>query len=88
MQPGTPDQESREDCATRRVLEPLATKWTSMVLQTHHARHGGVARTGVLQCTAVNLLVPRSSSRRAWPRDVDEAGDGLSFAQVAWGGGL
>jgi DNA-binding HxlR family transcriptional regulator len=49
MQPGTPDAEWREDCAPRRVLELFATKWTSMVLHTLHARHGGVARTGVLQ---------------------------------------
>jgi len=49
MQPGTPDAEWREDCAPRRVLELFATKWTSMVLHTLHARHGGVARTGALQ---------------------------------------
>jgi DNA-binding HxlR family transcriptional regulator len=49
MQPGTPDAEWREDCAPRRVLELFATKWTSMVLHTLHARHGGAARTGVLQ---------------------------------------
>ena len=49
MQPGTPDQEWREDCGPRRVLELFATKWTSMVLHTLHARHAGVARTGVLQ---------------------------------------
>jgi DNA-binding HxlR family transcriptional regulator len=49
MRPGTPDEEWREDCAPRRVLELFATKWTSMVLHTLHARHGGVARTGVLQ---------------------------------------
>ena len=48
MQPGTPDEEWREDCAPRRVLELFATKWTSMVLHTLHARHDGVARTGVL----------------------------------------
>jgi DNA-binding HxlR family transcriptional regulator len=48
MQPGTPDAEWREDCAPRRVLELFATKWTSMVLHTLHARHGGAARTGVL----------------------------------------
>jgi DNA-binding HxlR family transcriptional regulator len=48
MQPGTHDDEWREDCAPRRVLELFATKWTSMVLHTLHARHGGVARTGVL----------------------------------------
>ena len=49
MQPGTPDEEWRENCAPRRVLELFATKWTSMVLHTLHARHDGVARTGVLQ---------------------------------------
>jgi DNA-binding HxlR family transcriptional regulator len=49
MRPGTPDEEWREDCAPRRVLELFATKWTSMVLHTLHARHNGVARTGVLQ---------------------------------------
>ncbi|MEH3104666.1 MAG: helix-turn-helix domain-containing protein [Sphingomonas phyllosphaerae] len=49
MQPGSRDHEWREDCAPRRVLELFATKWTSMVLHTLHARHGGAARTGVLQ---------------------------------------
>lgn len=49
MQPGTPDAEWREDCAPRRVLELFATKWTSMVLHTLHARHDGAARSGVLQ---------------------------------------
>ncbi len=48
MQPGTPEEEWREDCAPRRVLELFATKWTSMILHTLHARHGGTARTGVL----------------------------------------
>ncbi|OLU27009.1 helix-turn-helix domain-containing protein [Pseudomonas sp. PA27(2017)] len=48
MQPGTPDEQWREDCAPRRVLELFATKWTSMILHTLHARHGGIARTGVL----------------------------------------
>lgn len=48
MHPGTPDEEWREDCAPRRVLELFATKWTSMVLHTLHVRHGGAARTGVL----------------------------------------
>lgn len=48
MRPGTPDEEWREDCAPRRVLELFATKWTSMVLHTLHARHGGAARSGVL----------------------------------------
>lgn len=48
MEPGTPDSDWREDCAPRRVLELFATKWTSMILHTLHARHEGVARTGVL----------------------------------------
>jgi DNA-binding HxlR family transcriptional regulator len=48
MQPGTPDNEWREDCAPRRVMELFTTKWTSMILHTLHARHDGVARTGVL----------------------------------------
>ena len=48
MRPGTADEEWREDCAPRRVLELFATKWTSMVLHTLHARHAGAARTGVL----------------------------------------
>ncbi|WP_347302970.1 helix-turn-helix domain-containing protein [Croceibacterium sp. TMG7-5b_MA50] len=48
MRPGTPDDEWREDCAPRRVLELFATKWTSMVLHTLHARHAGAARTGAL----------------------------------------
>lgn len=48
MNPGTADEEWREDCAPRRVLELFATKWTSMVLHTLHARHDGAARTGTL----------------------------------------
>jgi DNA-binding HxlR family transcriptional regulator len=48
MHPGTPEEHWLEDCAPRRVLELFATKWTSMILHTLHARHGGVARTGVL----------------------------------------
>ena len=48
MQPGSSDDEWREDCAPRRVLDLFGSKWTSMVLHTLHARHGGVARTGVL----------------------------------------
>ena len=48
MQPGSGDDEWREDCAPRRVLELFATKWTSMILHTLHARHDGAARTGVL----------------------------------------
>lgn len=49
MRLGTPEAEWREDCAPRRVLELFATKWTSMVLHTLHAKLGGQARTGVLQ---------------------------------------
>lgn len=45
---GSPEEDWREDCAPRRVLELFATKWTSMVLHVLHARHGGSARAGVL----------------------------------------
>lgn len=48
MQSGSPEETWREDCAPRRMLELFATKWTSMILHTLHARHGGIARTGVL----------------------------------------
>ncbi len=48
MKPGSSDEEWREDCAPRRILVLFATKWTSMILHTLHARHAGVARTGVL----------------------------------------
>jgi len=48
MQPGSPDDSWREDCAPRRVLDLFVTKWTSMILHTLHARHDGAARTGVL----------------------------------------
>ena len=56
MQPGTPDEQWREDCAPRRVLELFATKWTSMILHTLHARHGGTARTGVLHRSQPHAL--------------------------------
>ncbi|MBL6078709.1 helix-turn-helix transcriptional regulator [Belnapia sp. T18] len=49
MQPGSTEEEWREDCAPRRVLDLFTTKWTSMVLHVLHARHGGAARTDVLQ---------------------------------------
>ncbi|MCB8880007.1 helix-turn-helix transcriptional regulator [Acidisoma cellulosilytica] len=42
------DDDWREDCAPRRVLEIFASKWTSMILHALEARHGGTARTGVL----------------------------------------
>ena len=48
MQSGSDEGEWREDCAPRRVLALFATKWTSMILHTLHARHAGQARTGVL----------------------------------------
>jgi DNA-binding HxlR family transcriptional regulator len=48
MQPGSPDDSWREDCAPRRVMELFVTKWTSMILHTLHARHDGAARAGVL----------------------------------------
>ena len=48
MDAGSDETEWREDCAPRRVLEIFSTKWTSMVLHTLAARHGGRARTGVL----------------------------------------
>jgi DNA-binding HxlR family transcriptional regulator len=48
MQAGSDDNDWREDCAPRRVMELFATKWTSMILHTLHARHAGAARSGVL----------------------------------------
>lgn len=42
------DDEWREDCAPRRVLDIFATKWTSMILHVLDARLDGCARTGVL----------------------------------------
>ncbi len=48
MQPGSDEEQWREDCAPRRVLELFSTKWTSMILHTLHARHDGIARSGVL----------------------------------------
>ncbi|MDP9094951.1 MAG: helix-turn-helix transcriptional regulator [Pseudomonadota bacterium] len=49
MEGGSEEGDWREDCAPRRVLTLFATKWTSMILHTLHARHEGQARTGVLQ---------------------------------------
>lgn len=42
------DDDWREDCAPRRILELFATKWTSMILHVLHARLQGAARAGVL----------------------------------------
>jgi DNA-binding HxlR family transcriptional regulator len=47
MAQGTPEDEWREDCAPRRVLELFSTKWTSMILHALHALHGGRCRAGV-----------------------------------------
>jgi DNA-binding HxlR family transcriptional regulator len=49
MQAGSNEEQWLEDCAPRRVLEIFSTKWTSMVLHCLHARHGGRARSGVLE---------------------------------------
>jgi DNA-binding HxlR family transcriptional regulator len=48
MQPGSNEEEWREDCAPRRVLAIFSTKWTSMVLHAIHVRHGDAARPGAL----------------------------------------
>ncbi|CAM3195032.1 helix-turn-helix domain-containing protein [Paracoccus nototheniae] len=42
------EDEWREDCAPRRVMELFSTKWTSMILHVLQVRHDGAARTGVL----------------------------------------
>lgn len=42
------DEDWREDCAPRRVLELSATKWTSMIVHVLDTRLEGMARTGVL----------------------------------------
>jgi DNA-binding HxlR family transcriptional regulator len=49
MRIGSPEDEWREDCAPRRVLEIFDTKWMSMILHVLHARFEGCARTGILQ---------------------------------------
>jgi DNA-binding HxlR family transcriptional regulator len=48
MEKAAPDEDWTEDCAPRRVLELFGTKWTSMVLHTLHARHGGSCRSSAL----------------------------------------
>ncbi|MCF7752183.1 helix-turn-helix transcriptional regulator [Bacillus subtilis subsp. subtilis] len=48
MKTGSAEQEWREDCAPRRVLELFSTKWTSMVLHTLAVRHHGAARSNAL----------------------------------------
>lgn len=49
------DDEWREDCAPRRVLEIFSTKWTSMILHVLHSRHDGAARTGVLHRSVTGI---------------------------------
>jgi len=55
MKAGSPDEEWREDCAPRRVLELFSTKWTSMVLHTLSVRHGGTVRSNALHRSLPNI---------------------------------
>ncbi|NIJ69444.1 winged helix-turn-helix transcriptional regulator [Xanthomonas sp. 60] len=55
MKAGSPDEEWREDCAPRRVLELFSTKWTSMVLHTLAVRHGGSVRSNALHRSLPNI---------------------------------
>lgn len=71
MQPGSDEEEWREDCAPRRVLALFATKWTSMVLHTLHARHDGAARTGALQRSLPGVSKKMLTQTL---RDMEEAG--------------
>ncbi len=48
MKTGSEEDQWREDCAPRRVLELFSTKWTSMVLHTLAVRHDGTARSNAL----------------------------------------
>lgn len=48
MRTGSEEDQWREDCAPRRVLELFSTKWTSMVLHTLAVRHEGAARSNAL----------------------------------------
>ena len=77
MQTGSADDDWREDCAPRRVMELFATKWTSMILHTLHARHAGVARTGVLQRS-----LPGISKKMLTQTLRDMAGSGLLTRHV------
>lgn len=56
MQASGEDEDWRENCAPRRVLELFATKWTSMVLHTLHARRGGCARASMLLGVSKKML--------------------------------
>ncbi len=46
MRAGSPENDWREDCVSRRVLELFVTTWTSMILHTPQARHGGSPAQG------------------------------------------
>jgi DNA-binding HxlR family transcriptional regulator len=48
MKAGTSEDQGREDCAPRRVLELFSAKWISMVLHTLGTRHAGSARSNAL----------------------------------------
>ena len=43
-----PEQEHREDCRPRRVLELFTNKWTTMVLHILYQKPGYCERTGAL----------------------------------------
>ena len=78
MEPGSPEEAWREDCAPRRVLELFTTKWTSMVLHTLHARHDGRARTGVL-----HRSIPGVSKKMLTQTLREMEGSGLLTRHVA-----
>lgn len=83
MKPGSSEEQWREDCAPRRVLELFntmdvhlvlnssSTKWTSMVLHTLWARHAGCARSG-----ALHRSLPEISKKMLTQtlRELEEAG--------------
>ncbi|OAN66121.1 winged helix-turn-helix transcriptional regulator [Sphingomonas sp. TDK1] len=71
MRPGSVESEWREDCGPRRVLALFATKWTSMVLHTLHARHEGAARSGVLLRSLPGISKKMLTQTL---RDMEEAG--------------
>lgn len=77
MDAGSDEAAWREDCAPRRILEIFATKWTSMILHTLHARHGGTARTGVLLRS-----LPGISKKMLTQTLRDMAGSGLVTRHV------
>lgn len=48
MEAESSEEQWREDCGPRRVLELFSAKWISMVLHTLGKRHGGTARSNAL----------------------------------------